>query len=104
MILISLLVLFIQGLIIDTCRFCAMRDLELDCSTCHLTILFAHLDKFSRLFHENTRGRCMVNEFGWKLILRADQCRLAEEVLCLRPWLQDGWPSFLLATYLVIPF
>ena len=46
----------------------------------------------------------MVNEFGWKLILRADQCRLAEEVLCLRPWLQDGWPSFLLAAYLVIPF
>ncbi|RVW24843.1 hypothetical protein CK203_105098 [Vitis vinifera] len=36
----------------------------------------------------------MVDGFGWKPVLRADQCGSAKEVLCLRPWSQDGWPSF----------
>ncbi|RVW96758.1 hypothetical protein CK203_026178 [Vitis vinifera] len=40
------------------------------------------------------RGRCMVDGFRWKPILRANQCGSAKEVLCLRPWSQDGWPSF----------
>ncbi|RVW60153.1 hypothetical protein CK203_092315 [Vitis vinifera] len=50
------------------------------------------------------RGRCMVDGFRWKPILRANQCGSAKDVLCLRPWSQDGWPSFRLAIYLVTPF
>ncbi|KAL6323892.1 hypothetical protein AAG906_005889 [Vitis piasezkii] len=34
---------------------------------------------------ELTRGR-MIDGFRWKPILRANQCRSAKEVLCLRPW------------------
>ncbi|KAL6314357.1 hypothetical protein AAG906_021186 [Vitis piasezkii] len=50
------------------------------------------------------KGRCMVDGSRWKPILGADQRGSAKEVLCLRPWSQDGWPSFWLAIYLVIPF
>ena len=43
----------------------------------------------------------MVDGFRWKPILRANQCGSAKEVLCLRPWSQDGWPSFRLAITLL---
>ncbi|RVW92750.1 hypothetical protein CK203_042625 [Vitis vinifera] len=36
----------------------------------------------------------MADGFRRKPILRANQCGSAKEVLCLRPWSQDGWPSF----------
>ena len=42
----------------------------------------------------------MVDGSRWKPILGADQRGSAKEVLCLRPWSQDGWPSFRLAIYL----
>ncbi|KAL6327112.1 hypothetical protein AAG906_014356 [Vitis piasezkii] len=42
---------------------------------------------------ELTQG-CMVDGFRRKPIFRAHQCRSAKEVLRLRPWSQDGWPSF----------
>ena len=45
----------------------------------------------------------MADGFRWKPVLRADQCGSAKEVLCLRPWLQDGWPSFRLAISLYPP-
>ncbi|RVX14107.1 hypothetical protein CK203_011428 [Vitis vinifera] len=36
------------------------------------------------LFHQGVdpRGRCMVDGFRWKSILRANQCGSAKEVLC----------------------
>ena len=43
----------------------------------------------------------MVDGFRRKSILRANQCGSAKEVLCLRPWSQDGWPSFRLAITLL---
>ena len=43
----------------------------------------------------------MVDGLRWKLILRANQCGSIEKVLRLRPWSQDGWPSFRLAIYLI---
>ena len=43
----------------------------------------------------------MVDGSRWKPILGADQRRSAKEVLCLRPWSQDGWPSFRLAHILL---
>ena len=43
----------------------------------------------------------MVDGLRWKPILRANQCGSNEKVLCLRPWSQDGWPSFRLAIYLI---
>ena len=43
----------------------------------------------------------MVDGFRWKPILRANQCGSAKEVLCLRLWSQDGWPSFRLAITLL---
>ena len=46
----------------------------------------------------------MVDGSRWKPILEANYCRPVGKVLCLRPWSQDGWPSFRLAIYLVIPF
>ena len=46
----------------------------------------------------------MVDGSRWKPILGADQYGSTKEVLCFRPWSQDGWPSFQLATYLAIPF
>ena len=36
----------------------------------------------------------MVDGSRWKPILGAYQRGSAKEVLCLRPWSQDGWPSF----------
>ena len=47
------------------------------------------------------RGSCMVDGLRWKPILRANQCGSTEKVLRLRPWSQDGWPSFRLAIYLI---
>ena len=44
--------------------------------------------------------RCMVDGSRWKSILGAVQRGSAKEVLCLRPWSQDGWLSFRLAIYL----
>ena len=41
----------------------------------------------------------MVDGSSWKSILGADQHGSTKEVLCLRPWLHDGWPSFRLAIY-----
>ena len=46
----------------------------------------------------------MVDRSRWKPILGANQHRSVEEVLFLRPWSQDGWPSFLLAIYLITSF
>ena len=43
----------------------------------------------------------MVDGFRWKPILRANQCGSTEKVLRLRPWSQDGWPSFRLVIYLI---
>ena len=43
----------------------------------------------------------MVDGLRWKSILIANQCGSTEKVLCLRPWSQDGWPSFRLAIYLI---
>ena len=37
-------------------------------------------------------GGCMVDRLRWKPIFKAYQCGSAKEVLCLRPWSQDGWP------------
>ncbi|RVW37578.1 Gypsy retrotransposon integrase-like protein 1 [Vitis vinifera] len=57
----------------------------------------AYQRKMARAFKKrgvDPRGRCMVDGFRWKPILRANQCGSAKEVLCLRPWSQDGWPSF----------
>ncbi|RVW91041.1 Pol polyprotein [Vitis vinifera] len=48
------------------------------------------------------RGRCMADGFRWKPVLRADQCGSAKEVLCLRPWSQDGWPSFRLICFICL--
>ena len=41
----------------------------------------------------------MVDGSSWKSILVADQHGSTKEVLCLRPWSHDGWPSFRLAIY-----
>ena len=41
----------------------------------------------------------MVDRLTWKPIFRAYQCGLAKEVLRLRLWSQDGWPSFRLAIH-----
>nr|CAN75752.1 hypothetical protein VITISV_030813 [Vitis vinifera] len=46
-------------------------------------------------------GGCMVDRLRWKPIFKAYQCGSAKEVLCLRPWSQDGWPSFRLALHLI---
>ena len=43
----------------------------------------------------------MVDGLRWKPILKANQHRSSEKVLRLRPWSQDGWPSFWLAIYLI---
>ena len=43
----------------------------------------------------------MVDGLRWKPILRANQCGSTKTVLRLRPWSQDGWPSFRLAIYLI---
>ena len=43
----------------------------------------------------------MVDRLRWKPDFRAYQCGSTEEVLCLRLWLQDGWPSFQLALHLI---
>ena len=32
------------------------------------------------------RESCMVDGLRWKPILKANQCRSTEKVLCLRPW------------------
>ena len=42
----------------------------------------------------------MVDGRRWKPILKANQRGSTEKVLRLRPWLQDGWPSFRLVIYL----
>ena len=53
-------------------------------------------------FQELTpEGGCMVDRLRWKLVFRADQCGLAEEVLRLRLWSQDEWPSYQLSLYLI---
>ena len=41
----------------------------------------------------------MVDGSRWKPIIRAGQRGSAKKVLCLKPWSQDGWPSFRLAIY-----
>ena len=43
----------------------------------------------------------MVDGLRWKPILIANQCGSTEKVLRLRPWSQDGWPSFQLAIHLI---
>ena len=43
----------------------------------------------------------MADGFRRKPILRANQRGSAKEVLCWRPWSQDGWPSFRLAHILL---
>ena len=49
---------------------------------------------------DSGRG-CMVDRLRWKPIFRAYQRGSTKEVLCLRPWSQDGWPSFRLASYFI---
>ena len=45
----------------------------------------------------------MVDRLRWKPVFRAYQCGSTEEVLHLRPWLQDRWPSFRLALHFITP-
>ncbi|KAL6347423.1 hypothetical protein AAG906_022350 [Vitis piasezkii] len=44
----------------------------------------SNLDRYKE--GADPRGCCMVDGSRWKPILRAEQCRSTEEVLCLRPW------------------
>ena len=60
-----------------------------------------HLEQILHYQRVYPRGSCMVDELKWKPILKANQCKSIERVRRLRPWLQDGWPSFQLALYLI---
>ena len=43
----------------------------------------------------------MVDRSGWKSVFEASQRGSLEEVLCVRSWSNDGWPSFHVAICLL---
>ena len=43
----------------------------------------------------------MVDGSRWKSVLKHNLCRSTKKVLRLKPWSQDGWPSFWLVLYLI---
>ena len=45
------------------------------------------------------RGSNLVDRPGRKSVYGACQCGSAEEVLCVRSWSKDGWPSFRVAIF-----
>ena len=46
------------------------------------------------------RGSRLADRPRWKSVYGASQCGSVEEVLCVRSWSEDGWPSFLSSHFL----